>query len=166
VKRSFQLTVCPLVGGRWAGYLHKHLVAAHKMLRSSVRDLSVAVVDEPLMRQLHRRYLKSSSSTDVLSFELDADGHGNVLAGQIVICLPVARRSARGRGLAVGRELLLYALHGLLHLSGWDDRTEAGFQAMHAKEDEILIRLGVGRVFRPPGGRLASGVSGTSRGAR
>jgi hypothetical protein len=45
--------------------------------------------------------------------------------------------------------LLLYGLHGMLHLCGFDDRTERAFRAMHAKEDEILTRLGVGPVFRP-----------------
>jgi probable rRNA maturation factor len=160
VKRILNLTICPLVGGRWAEFLQTHLLAAHTLLGLPLRDLSVAIVDEPLMRQLHKRYLNSKSSTDVLSFELDADPRGRVLAGQIVICLPVARRSARRRRLPVGRELLLYALHGLLHFGGWDDKTVAGFQAMHAKEDQLLIQLGIGPVFhlrkrrriRPPSG--------------
>ena len=163
MKRPLHLTICPLVGGRWAAFLHENLTAAHRLLRSPLRDLSVAIVDETLMRQLHRRYMKISSSTDVLSFELDTDNKGSVLAGQVVICLPVARRSARRRGLAVSRELLLYALHGLLHLSGWDDKTDAGFQAMHAKEDQILIRLGIGPVFHSAKRRPIPAKSGAAR---
>lgn len=55
--------------------------------------------------------------------------------------------SARRLGHPMAHELLLYALHGLLHLSGFDDRTDSEFAAMHAREDEILTRLGVGPVF-------------------
>ena len=47
--------------------------------------------------------------------------------------------------------LLLYALHGMLHLCGFDDRTAAGFKRMHGTEDRILTRLGVGPVFAPAG---------------
>jgi hypothetical protein len=51
----------------------------------------------------------------------------------------------------VERELLLYALHGMLHLAGFDDRTARGFATMHRTEDDILTRLGVGPVFSAPG---------------
>jgi probable rRNA maturation factor len=44
---------------------------------------------------------------------------------------------------------LLYSLHGMLHLCGFDDRTEPDFRRMHQTEDEILTRLGVGPVFQP-----------------
>jgi hypothetical protein len=67
----------------------------------------------------------------------------------VVICVSVGRRAAVARGIPIAHELLLYALHGMLHLCGFDDRTGRAFRAMHAKEDEILTRLGVGPVFRP-----------------
>jgi hypothetical protein len=44
-------------------------------------------------------------------------------------------------------ELLLYAVHGMLHLCGYDDRTDRDFAAMHRREDHILSRLGVGAIF-------------------
>jgi len=44
-------------------------------------------------------------------------------------------------------ELLLYALHGMLHLCGFDDRTDRGFRTMHRREDDILTALGFGPVF-------------------
>ncbi len=99
------------------------------------------------MSRLHHQYLRQKSPTDVLTFELEHDGRGRAISGEIVICTSVARRQARRLGHSVRRELLLYALHGLLHLSGWDDRTEAAFAAMHAKEDEILSKLGVSKTF-------------------
>lgn len=99
------------------------------------------------MSSLHQQFMKIDGPTDVLTFPLEFDSQGRETAGEVVICVPEAARQARGRGTRVECELLLYALHGLLHLSGFDDRTEAGFRQMHRKEDDILIRLGLGPVF-------------------
>jgi probable rRNA maturation factor len=99
------------------------------------------------MATLHKRFLNESGPTDVLTFELAHDARNQTTSGEIIICLTVAQKQARKRNHSVARELLLYALHGLLHLSGFDDRTPADFKVMHAREDEILTRLGVGPVF-------------------
>ena len=87
--------------------------------------------------------------TDVLTFPLDLDVRGRPVAGEVVVCVSEARRRAKEHGVPLERELLLYALHGLLHLCGYDDRTDASFRAMHRTEDQILTRLGVGPVFAP-----------------
>jgi probable rRNA maturation factor len=99
------------------------------------------------MSRLHKEYLDDPSPTDVLTFELDHSPAGKPLAGEIVICSTIARARAKSLGHPVCHELLLYAIHGLLHLCGFDDRTAGAFAAMHAKEDEILTRLGIGPVF-------------------
>ena len=83
----------------------------------------------------------------MLTFELEHDPRGGVVSGEVVICVPEARRQAKKRRSPVERELLLYALHGMLHLIGFDDRTEAGYRKMHEKEDEVLTELGAGPVF-------------------
>src|SRR5437660_12213019 len=69
-------------------------------------------------------------------------------SGEIVICIPEARRRAAEHGTRVRNELLLYALHGMLHLCGMDDRTQKGFERMHRMEDRILTKLGLGAVFQ------------------
>ena len=99
------------------------------------------------MALLHKKFLHQSGPTDVLTFELDHNPRGRVTSGEIIICHTVAQQRARTLGHSVAHELLLYALHGLLHLSSFDDRTPSGFTIMHAKEDEILTHLGVGPVF-------------------
>ncbi len=76
---------------------------------------------------------------------MDEGGHD--VAGEVVVCVPEAVRQARLRGTEPERELLLYALHGMLHLSGFDDKTAKAYRRMHRKEDEILIALGLGPVF-------------------
>jgi probable rRNA maturation factor len=119
------------------------------MCGSHLQELNVALVDDRQMSALHKQFMGISGPTDVLSFSLEHDSAKEVTAGEIAICIPFARRQARRLGTAAGKEVLLYALHGLLHLSGWDDRTAAQYQRMHRMEDAILCRLGVGPVFLP-----------------
>ena len=101
------------------------------------------------MSRLHERHLGIGGPTDVLSFELEHDGRGRVIGGEVIVCVTEARRQARRRGTNVESEMLLYALHGILHLAGFDDTTASGYRAMHQMEDDILTRLGVGPVFTP-----------------
>ena len=119
------------------------------MVASPLRELSVVLVDDKTMSQLHRRFMHQTGPTDVMTFPLERDRRGRAISGEIVICLPEARRRAKIEGIPTKNELLLYAIHGLLHLAGYDDRTAAGFQEMHRTEDQILKRLGVGPVFAP-----------------
>jgi len=125
------------------------LPRAAVLMKSPLRELSVALVGEREMTRLHREFMKIDSSTDVMTFELERDRRGRAIAGEIVVCIPVAQRQARIQRTRAADEVLLYAVHGMLHLSGLDDRTAADFQARHRKEDDILSRLGVGAVFAP-----------------
>lgn len=121
-------------------------VAASEGFR--VGFLNVVVVGARAMSTLHRRYHGQSGPTDVLAFDLGTERRRGVLDGEIVICADVARRRAGRRGLPIARaELALYLAHGLLHLSGYDDHSPADFRRMHAREDDLLSELGLGRVF-------------------
>ncbi len=151
-KNSFEISVTALAGRRYVPFLQKHLPRAARLLRSPLRELSVVLVGDRRMAELHRQFLGLPGPTDVLTFPLEKDRNGNVTSGEIVICTAEAARVAKRLGAAVERELLLYALHGMLHLLGHDDRTEAGFRTMHRTEDAILTRLGLGPQFaiHPP----------------
>lgn len=100
------------------------------------------------MAALHRRFMGLTGPTDVLTFPLDTDARGRVTGGEVVVCVPEARRNSRRSGVPLRHELLLYALHGMLHLIGLDDRTEPAYRKIHRTEDRILMRLGIGSVFR------------------
>jgi rRNA maturation RNase YbeY len=93
--------------------------------------------------------MNDPSVTDVLTFPIDVDDRGRPISGEVYVCVHEARRSARRHGTRAADEVLLYALHGMLHLCGFDDRTPAGFKRMHRTEDRILTRIGVGAVFQP-----------------
>jgi probable rRNA maturation factor len=171
-SNCLQLTITPATGARYVPFLRRHLRAAHAILRPGLRALSLALVGDRRMAELHERFLHIAGPTDVLTFPLEIDRRGRTTAGEVVVCVPEARRRARAEGVAVEPELLLYALHGMLHLAGFDDRTDRGFAAMHRTEDDILTRLGVGPVFSTPPVRAGKGrahrrsVSGGSGGAR
>jgi probable rRNA maturation factor len=147
-SQRLQLSVSALAGRKYVPALRRNVKAAHALLRSKLRELSIVIVPAAQMSRLHKKALGESGPTDVLSFELEHDRVGLVLAGEIVLCASVAAKNARRLGHPVEHELLLYAIHGMLHFAGFDDRTASAFQAMHAKEDQILTRLGIGPVFR------------------
>lgn len=128
-------------------FFRRHLKAAHRILRPALSEMSVALVGDGRMSELHEQFMSIAGPTDVLTFPLETDGSGQVTEGEVVICVTEARRRCREHGVSLENELLLYALHGMLHLCGYDDRTHRAYAKMHRTEDEILKRLGIGPVF-------------------
>jgi probable rRNA maturation factor len=164
VNPSLRLTLRADVasGKAYLPFLRKHLRAAHEMLRPPLRELSVALVGDKRMSDLHVQFMGIGGPTDVLTFPLDEEA-GGVTEGEVVVCVPEARRRAADHRTRLERELLLYALHGLLHLCGYDDRTPRAYTKMHRTEDQILSRLGVGPVFTPTLGASTSRPSAPPR---
>ena len=79
------------------------------------------------MAQVHDDFLGDPTETDVITFPY----------GEILICPAVAREQAPGYGLDVEHEVLLYALHGLLHLAGYDDITPTEARRMARAQAQI-----------------------------
>ena len=90
---------------------------------------------------------QNDQPTDVLSFDLSECTRRGCVDGEIVVSAETAARRAEGNEHTPAAELLLYIVHGCLHLAGHDDRTPAGNARMHAVENEILTALGYGPVF-------------------
>ncbi len=141
------LSIHPAVGGEHEAFLREKMLAVAELVEHRPDALSLAIVDAAAMAALHEQFLNVSEPTDVLTFELAHAADGRVTEGEVVICLDVAAEQATERGHGVERELLLYALHGLLHLSGYDDLTSEDHAAMHAREDELLEAIGVGQTY-------------------
>jgi len=118
----------------------------------TAKSLSVVLTDNRHIRDLNREYLGHDLFTDVISFPLeDADwpigsGNGGV-NGEIIASAELAAQQAQTRRLDPQAELLLYLVHGLLHLVGYDDRTPTDAKRMHDREDELLEGLGFGSVY-------------------
>ena len=111
-------------------------------------ELNVLIVGDAAMRRWHHEYMKQHSTTDVLSFDLRTRPD-EPLCADLVVCLDVAKRQAQKRGHDPRLELLLYCLHGLLHMLGYDDHTAADHQRMHRREDELLMLARLPAVFAP-----------------
>jgi probable rRNA maturation factor len=102
------------------------------------------VTDDPTIHELNQRYLQHDYATDVLSFLL-ASAPG-LLEGEIVVSADTAARMAPDYGWSIDDELLLYAIHGALHLVGFDDQTPEAAATMREKEQFYLSQFDV----RPP----------------
>ena len=101
------------------------------------RAVTVALVDDETMARLHEQFLGKKGPTDVLSFP----------DGEIVVSGDTALREARSRGVDPLHELVLYVVHGALHLDGHDDRKPKDRSRMRDAERRILRELGMGDVF-------------------
>ncbi len=98
--------------------------------------VSVAVVDDPEIHRLNRQHLRHNYPTDVLSFLLEAEE--GALEGEIIVSADTARTSAPHFDWNPADELLLYVIHGALHLVGYDDQTPDARQVMRRQEAAIL----------------------------
>ena len=104
--------------------------------------ISVAVVDDATIARLNGKYLRHRGPADVLSFLLDqSDG----LEGEVVVSAQTALRTAPRYGWPPHDELLLYVVHGMLHLVGHDDASPALRAEMQKREAAILEKLGIKR---------------------
>ena len=104
-------------------------------------ELSIAIVDDETMHELNRQYLNHDYPTDVLSFPLEREA--DWLEGEIIISADTAAREAADVGWDARTEMLLYAVHGTLHLVGHDDHDPEARQAMRAAERRYLEAMGV-----------------------
>jgi probable rRNA maturation factor len=103
--------------------------------------ISLAVIDDPAMHRLNRRYLDHDEPTDVLSFVLE-EGESYV-EGEIVASAETAAATAAKLGWAAEDELLLYVIHGALHLVGYDDLDPEARAEMRAQERLCLSEFGL-----------------------
>lgn len=123
-------------------------------------EISIALVDNVAIHEINRQYLQHDFATDVISFLLDefgpedgaapeaepstgfptARGAGKTLSGEVIISTEMAADMARDYGWQARDEVILYLVHGLLHLCGYDDLSADEQRVMRAREVEILAR--------------------------
>ena len=118
--------------------LSRHVLAQMRVHPQA--ELSIVLVDEAAMEQLHVQWMDEPGPTDVLSFPMDelrpgVDGEESApgLLGDVVLCPQVAARQAQKAGHTTQDELLLLTTHGILHLLGYD----------HAEPDEEKEMFGL-----------------------
>ncbi|MFK7790064.1 MAG: rRNA maturation RNase YbeY [Phycisphaeraceae bacterium] len=156
---------------RW---LDHHVCRAIELCEVKQAQLNLVIVADEEMAELHEQYTGVAGTTDVLTFDLtentaaapaeggsppgsndprpgsnDPPSNPTTIEADIILCLDEAKRQAADRGHEPRQELLLYAIHGLMHLLGEDDHNDDDYQRMHAREDALLQQLGFGPLFDP-----------------
>ncbi|WP_370589761.1 rRNA maturation RNase YbeY [Thermoactinomyces sp. CICC 10523] len=133
--------------------LEKALQAAADFEELPPVEVAVTIVDNEKIHQLNREYRGIDRPTDVLSFPLWEpdeewvidEEEEEVMLGDIVISLPKAKEQAAEYGHTLARELGFLAVHGFLHLLGYDHETEQEEKEMFSRQEEILSRIGLQR---------------------
>lgn len=103
--------------------------------------VSIAVVDDPTIHEINRQYLQHDYPTDVLSFVLDDQEHH--LEGELVVSTDTATSNATEYEWSPFSELLLYVIHGALHLVGYRDKQPDEIAEMRSAEAKYLRELGL-----------------------
>jgi probable rRNA maturation factor len=91
-------------------------------------EVEITLLGEEAIAKVHGEFLDDPTPTDVITFE-----HGEILIG-----VPIAAANAKKFHHPADHEVALCAIHGLLHLLGYDDLTEKERVIMHARQEEIL----------------------------
>ncbi len=117
--------------------------------------LSLAVVSDATMRRVNRDFHGEDEPTDVLAFALGAGGTDGFDA-EVIVSLDTARREAAAHRVEPAAELMLYVVHGVLHLLGYDDHALADARRMHARAVSILDGIGHRNTIRPRAKRRGS----------
>jgi probable rRNA maturation factor len=101
-------------------------------------ELSVTLVDDARIAQLHLDYMQIPGPTDVISFPLGDPEDPIPILGEVTVSVDTAAREANERGLTLTEELLRYVVHGTLHLFGYEDHEPVERERMLARQEELL----------------------------
>lgn len=127
--------------------------------------INLVLVDAMKIAEMNETWLNHEGVTDVIAFQLEDDemvlperemdaNEEESISGEIYICIERALEQAVDYEVTIEEELGRLALHGLLHLNGWDDQSDSEKQSMRNREDEGLARKkkssGIGWSVRPP----------------
>ncbi len=144
-------TLTVVIESEGAEHAGLHATWLLRLMRFALRSegvpmsaLTLLVTDDEGIRSLHREYLHDDSPTDVLAFPAEGGeefpmepGYGNYL-GDIAISWDTAALQGPEAGFSAEHEVAFLALHGLLHLLGADDETDADRAAMHDRQHATL----------------------------
>ena len=144
--------VCQQVDSQRLVKATRHVLQSHGVTSGQV---SIAILDNQMIRELNLEFLDHDEATDVLSFLLEREG--DMLEGEIVVSAEMAADQAGQHGWPAENELLLYVVHGALHLVGLDDKQPESVEQMRSAEHRVCEWLGIGP---PPNRPLQNPVEG------
>ncbi|WP_376767993.1 rRNA maturation RNase YbeY [Neobacillus endophyticus] len=128
--------------------------AANKQQVEEHSEVSITFVSNQRIQEINREYRDKDAPTDVISFAMEEMGEGEIeligadmprVLGDIIISIPKAKEQAEEYGHSFTRELGFLAVHGFLHLLGYDHMTEEEEKEMFTLQKEILNEYGLTR---------------------
>lgn len=108
---------------------------ALRLLKKKDSELNIVFLSNQKIRAINRRYLGKDVSTDVIAFPGDI---GRRFLGDIAVSTDKAAQNAKEYGNSFIEEVALYVIHGILHLTGYDDHEKKDTEAMRRKENELF----------------------------
>lgn len=127
-------------------------------------EISLTVVDKEEIREINKEHREIDKTTDVLSFpQIEPESNGviawddldetmimnydtnHILLGDIVLCYEVAKEQAEAYEHSLKREVCFLVAHSMFHLLGYDHMNEADEKLMMAKQNQVLLELGIER---------------------
>lgn len=117
-------------------------------------ELSVTFVDNARIQEINKEYRNKDAATDVISFAMEEMGEDELavigadiprMLGDLIISIERTKEQAAEYGHSFERELGFLALHGFLHLLGFDHMTESDEKVMFTKQKELLDAYGLSR---------------------
>jgi len=127
------------VNTRWLARIARR---ALDLIDDTDSQLDIVLVNDATIAKLNTQYHATPGPTDVLSFNY---GEGQ---GELVISVECAVRQARRFRTTPVRELVLYVVHGILHLHGYDDQAPSDRRRMRSAERRLMARLGEHSKFK------------------
>ena len=116
-----------------------------KILKVSDANLSIAFVTDQKIKFLNKKFLNRDHTTDVIAFDYarhqKPDTRHKRIDGEIVISVTTAFRNAKRFNTTPKNELALYAIHGILHLLGYNDHSATDKKKMRKKEQELMKQI-------------------------
>jgi probable rRNA maturation factor len=129
-------------------------VAAKKEEVEDGTEVSITFVTNDRIQEINRIYRDKNQPTDVISFAMEEGLEGEIeisgegiprVLGDIIISVAIAKEQAKEYGHSFSRELGFLAVHGFLHLLGYDHMTEEDEKIMFSRQAEILDEFGLKR---------------------
>jgi len=134
--------------GQAKAVVRRAVGAAAAALSTQRAELAVVLTDDAAIRVLNRDWRGVDAATNVLSFPTQRVGDGPPLLGDIVLAYETVAREAHREGKPFAHHLAHLAVHGFLHLNGYDHGRAAEAAAMERLERAILRRLDIGDPYR------------------
>ncbi|NNM67128.1 MAG: rRNA maturation RNase YbeY [Spirochaetales bacterium] len=136
----------------WKKNYEDYVLKVLKLLGVRTWDLGVRLTDDEELRMLNRDFRGKDEPTDVLSFESEpfqgSDPKENPkIAGDLAISLAMVQTNARYFGVSEEEEMKRVTLHGILHLQGWDHKSNDTSEPMLVHQENLLAQLTEVKLF-------------------